>query len=111
MISSDGFSLYWFHGGRIRYCPFCLSTSIGKRKVKLARAPSMYDIGHTSTVQYDEVQPHDLPQPSQTQPPNLLPVEEGGMSRSISNNVLEENPAYQAANAQTTTLTDGPLYL
>ena len=109
MISSDGFSLYWFHGGHIKYCQFCLTTSIGKRKVKLA--PSVDDFGHTSTVQYDEVQLHAVPRPSQTQPPNLLPVEEGGRSKNISSVVLEENPAYQSSDVQTTTLTDKSLYL
>ena len=71
----------------------------------------MDDFGLTSTVQYDEVQPHAVPRPSQTQPPNLLPIEEGGRGKNISSVVLEENPAYQSSDAQTTTLTDESPYL
>ena len=81
--------------------------SVGKRKL----STSVKCMGAASSVQYDEVEPRAPPQPNHTQPPTLSSFEERGRGGTGKNIVLEENPAYQSLDAQTTTETDQSLYL
>ena len=87
----------------------CLTISVGNRKLK--KSPLVDHIDYAYSVQYDEVQPHAFPRPSHTQPLTLPPVEERERDGSSSHVVLEDNPAYQPLDVQTTTKTDESLYL
>ena len=91
----------------ISYCLFCLTISVGKRKL----SPSAERVAVASSIQYEDVEPRALPQLNLTQPSTLPPFEKRRGGGTGNNVVLEENPAYQSLDAQTTTETDESLYL
>ena len=84
-------ALLYANGGDISYSVLC-HYILGKHKL----SPSAEHVGVVSSVQYEDVEPHVLPQPNLTQPSTLSPFEEKRGGGTGNNVVLEENPFYQS---------------